>query len=106
MVSLSWIRKRRQCSSGSASRSCWIVQDEVGTVRRELLDHVIVIAEKHLQRLLREYVEYYNSERVHTRLRDSPEGRAIEARPSPNAKVLGLPRVGGLHHRYVWQEAA
>ena len=78
----------------------------IGTVRRELLDPVIVIDEKHLRRLLREYVEYYNGERVHTRLRDSPSGRPIEYRPSPRAQVVGLPRVGGLHHRYAWREAA
>jgi transposase InsO family protein len=78
----------------------------VGSVRRELLDHVIVFDEKHLQRLLRAYVAYYNSERVHTSLGDSPDGRRIENRPSPDAEVIGLPLMGGLHHRYVWREAA
>ena len=52
------------------------------------------------------HVAYYNAERVHTHLGDSPEGRPIEPRPSPAASVVGLPRVGGLHHRYVWAEAA
>jgi len=46
---------------------CW-----VGSVRRELLDHVIVFDEAHLHRLLREYFGYYNADRVHTRLSDSP----------------------------------
>ena len=41
----------------------------VGTVRRELLDHVVVLGEDHLRRLLREYIEYYNTERVHTSCR-------------------------------------
>ena len=59
-----------------------------------------------LQRLLCEYVAYYNADRVHTQLRDSPAGREVEARPSPTAQVVGLPRVGGLHHRYVWREVA
>jgi hypothetical protein len=71
-----------------------------------LLDHVIVFNERHLRRLLNEYVAYYNADRVHTQLRDSPAGRSTEHRPSPNARVVGLPRVGGLHHRYVWREAA
>ena len=44
---------------------------------------------------------YYNAERVRTQLRDSPVNR-----PSPDAQVIGLARVGGLHHRYVWREAA
>jgi transposase InsO family protein len=78
----------------------------VGTVRRELLDHVVVLGEDHLRRLLREYVEYYNTERVHTSLGDAPEGRAAQEQPSKWAKVMGLPRVGGLHHRYAWVEAA
>ncbi len=78
----------------------------MGSVRRELLDHVIVWDERHLQRLLREYVAYYNADRVHTQLRDSPAGRSTEHRPSLNARVVGLPRVGGLHHRYTWSEAA
>jgi hypothetical protein len=56
--------------------------------------------------LLREYVDYYNRERVHTSLGDAPEGRGVEGRPSEPAKVIGLPRVGGLHHRYAWAEAA
>ena len=52
----------------------------MGTVRRELLDHVIVINERQLQRLLLDYVAYYNEERMHTRLRDSPTGRAVQGR--------------------------
>jgi hypothetical protein len=46
----------------------------VGTCRRELLDHVIVLGERHLKRLLGDYVAYYNAERVHTCLEDSPMG--------------------------------
>jgi hypothetical protein len=44
---------------------------------------VIVFNEEHLRRLLRDYVDYYNSERVHTGLRDAPNHRPVEARPSP-----------------------
>ena len=43
----------------------------VGSARRELLDHVIILNEKHLQRLIRSYVDYYNADRVHTTLQDS-----------------------------------
>jgi len=78
----------------------------VGSARREMLDHVIVFDEQHLRRLLGDYVDYYNAERVHTQLRDSPAGRPTENRPSPDAHILSLPRVGGLHHRYTWREAA
>jgi putative transposase len=78
----------------------------VGSVRRELLDHVVVLNEDHLRRLLREYVDYYNNERVHTSIGDAPTGRPVESRPSDRATVTGFPRVGGLHHRYAWREAA
>jgi len=78
----------------------------VGTVRRELLDHVVVLGEDHLRRLLREYVAYYNAERVHTSIGDSPAGRSSEAKPWGGAKIIRLPRVGGLHGRYTWREAA
>ena len=84
-------------------RSPWqngIAERWVGSVRRELLDHVVVLNEGHLRRLLREYVNYYNADRVHTELRDSPKGRAAECRPSSKADIVGIPKVGGLHHRY------
>jgi putative transposase len=78
----------------------------VGTVRRELLDHVVVLSEDHLRRLLREYVAYYNAERVHTSIADSPAGRMSETEPPGAARVIRLPRVGGLHGRYTWRAAA
>jgi hypothetical protein len=93
----------------TAFRSPWqngVAEHWMGSCKREVIDHVIVFNENHLRRLLREYVNYYNAERVHTVIRDAPEARAIEERPSPGADVVGLPRVGGLHHRYAWQEAA
>ena len=78
----------------------------VGTVRRELLDHVVVLNEDHLRRLLRQYVEYYNTDRVHTSIGDSPAARASEPKPSAKAAIIRLPRVGGLHARYTWRDAA
>jgi hypothetical protein len=78
----------------------------VGTVRRELLDHVVVLSDDHLKRLLREYVAYYNAERLHTSIIDAPAGRPSEIKPSGAATVVRLPRVGGLHSRYTWRDAA
>ena len=78
----------------------------VGTVRRELLDHVVVLSEDHLRRLLREYIEYYNAERVHTSISDAPAGRTPETKPSESARLVRLHRVGGLHGRYTWRKAA
>ena len=93
----------------TAYRSPWqngTAERWVGSCKREILDHVIVFNQDQLRRLLRDYISYYNAERIHTRLRDSPAGRGVETRPSSQAKVIGLPRVGGLHHRYSWQDAA
>jgi putative transposase len=92
-----------------AFQSPWqngVAERWVGSCKREIIDHVIVFNEYHLRQLLRDYVSYYNAERVHTGLQDSPEGRSVESRPSSVAKVVGLPRIGGLHHRYVWKAAA
>jgi putative transposase len=93
----------------TAFRSPWqngTAERVVGSVRRELLDHVVVLNEDHLRRLLREYVDYYNAARVHTSISDSPVGRPVESRPSSGARVVGLSRLGGLHHRYRWRKAA
>jgi transposase InsO family protein len=96
-------------SKRTAYRSPWqngTAERWIGSCKRELIDHVIVLNEEHLRRLLRDYVHYYNTDRVHTSLQDAPHGRELEARPSPDANIVGLLRVGGLHHRYVWKEAA
>ena len=77
------------------------------SVRRELLDHVVVLGENHLRRLLSGYIRYYHEDRCHLALeKDTPNRREVTPRPSPTAKVVGLPRVGGIHHRYQWQDAA
>ena len=58
-------------------------------------------------RLLREYVAYYNADRCHLTLgKDAPEPRPVQHRSSYAARVIALPRVGGLHHRYEWRDAA
>ena len=79
----------------------------VGSVRRDLLDHVIVLNERHLRRLVRSYVEYYLKDRTHLSLaKDAPAGRPVTPKPSAEASVVAVPRIGGLHHRYEWQIAA
>jgi transposase InsO family protein len=80
----------------TAYRSPWqngTAERWVGSCKREIIDHVIVLNEDQLRRLLRDYVSYYNTERVHTRLQDAPEGREVEVRSALGAKVVGLPRV-------------
>ncbi|HUU00503.1 MAG TPA: integrase core domain-containing protein, partial [Myxococcota bacterium] len=79
----------------------------LGSIRRELLDHVIVYGEGHLRMLLRKYIDYYNADRCHLALgKDPPKTREVMPRPSETATVVSLPRVGGIHHRYEWRNAA
>jgi putative transposase len=86
----------------TAPRSPWqnpYVERLIGTLRRECLDHVIVLHETHLCRLLRDYLVYYHSARTHLSLdKDAPEPRPVERRDQ--GRVVETPLVGGLHHRY------
>ena len=71
----------------------------IGSIRRECLDHFIVVNEKHLLKILDEYVEYYNNCRTHLSLnKNSPMPRELE-KPE-QGKVTAIPKVGGLHHLY------
>ena len=88
----------------TAFRSPWqngVAERWIGSVRRDLLDHVIILNEQHLRRLLKEYVRYYHEDRTHLGLgKDTPSGRVAVSAPSSGHKVISLPRLGGLHHRY------
>ncbi len=70
----------------------------VGSCRRELLDHVIALNERHLKRPLSEYVSYYHDDRTHLGLsKQTPAGRM---RSAAQGRVISQERLGGLHHRY------
>jgi hypothetical protein len=76
----------------------------IGSIRRECLNHVLVLDERHLRRTLARYFSYYHQARTHLALdKDAPDIRPI-ALPAAG-KVVQLPEVGGLHHRYVRQAA-
>ncbi len=78
-----------------------------GSIRRECTDHVILFGESHLRRILRSYFAYYNEDRTYLGLKkDTPMNRPTSSRASPKSRLLELPRVGGLHYRYEWSEAA
>jgi putative transposase len=91
----------------TAPRSPWqngYCERVIGTIRRECLDHVIVFSEKHLRRVLKEYVAYYHGSRTHLGLeKDAPTPRAVQARDA--GPVTSKPVLGGLHHHY-YREAA
>ena len=72
----------------------------IGSCRRELLDHVIPLDERHLRRPIREYVRYYHLDRTHDGPgKDTPDRRSIGHNPGDGAKVISFPRVCGLHYR-------
>ena len=85
-----------------APRSPWqtpYVERAIGSVRRECLNHVIVFSDDHLRRILESYLAYYHGARTHLSLdRNAPEPRRVESRPE--GRVVAIPHVGGLHHRY------
>jgi hypothetical protein len=82
----------------------------VPTARFQVLYCLFVIEhihEQHLRRLVGDFVAYYHLDRIHDGLaKDAPNRRAVENQPSSEAKVISSPRLGGLHHRYGWQQAA
>ena len=86
----------------TAPRSPWqspYVERLIGSIRRELLDHVIVLGERHLMQLLKSYITYHHDARFHQSLSgNSPNPREVE--PPERGKVVAEPMVGGLHHRY------
>jgi putative transposase len=86
----------------SAPRSPWqraYVERLIGSIRRECLDHVVVFNETSLRRTLSAYCGYYHNWRTHLSLgKDAPEARRVQF--FTEGKVVEMPAVGGLHHRY------
>jgi hypothetical protein len=84
----------------TAPRSPWqnaYVERVIGSIRRECLDHVVVFNERHLRRVLSSYVVYYHRSRTHLSLdNDCPDSRPVQR----CGRVVALPQVAGLHHRY------
>src|SRR4029077_9662869 len=73
------------------------VERLIGSIRRECIDHVMVLGEGHLRRIMSLYASYYNQARTHLALgKDAPTGRSVE----PFGRIIAEPVVGGLHHRY------
>jgi putative transposase len=91
----------------TAPRSPWqnpYVERLIGTLRRECLDHVVVVNEAHLHRLLHAYLAYYHGARTHLSLaKDAPDPRPVER--LDQGRIVETPMVGGLHHRYTRQAA-
>jgi putative transposase len=82
-------------------RSPWqngVAERWVGSCRRDLLNHVIAVDERHLKRLLSDYVRYYHDDRTHCGLKkETPGGRS---RSLPHGPIITRPRLDGLRHGY------
>ena len=85
-------------------RSPWqngVAERWVGNCRRDLLDHVIVVNKRHLKRLMNEYVRYYHNDRTNLAIaKETPAGREAVNGSRTGSRVLAMPKLGGLHHRY------
>jgi putative transposase len=85
-------------------RSPWqngVAERWVGNCRRDLLDHVIVVNERHLKRLLNEYIRYYHEDRTHLALdKQTPTSRVPAKNGGVGSRILSTSKLGGLHHRY------
>jgi transposase InsO family protein len=86
----------------SAPHSPWqraSVERVIGTIRRECLDHVIVFQPASLSRHLHRFLEYFHQSRCHLSLeKDPPEPRPVQQ--PEQGRIIRVPQVGGLHHRY------
>ncbi len=86
----------------SAPRSPWqnaYVERLIGSIRHECLDHVMIFSAQGLRRILNSYFEYYEKSRTHLGLaKDAPIPRPVQ--PPSMGRVIEIPQVGGLHHRY------
>jgi transposase InsO family protein len=85
----------------TAARSPWQnghVERLIGSIRRECTDHMVVLSEAHLRRILRSYATYYNQVRTHLSLsKDAPVARSVQR----TGQITALSLLGGIHHQYV-----
>ena len=91
----------------TAFRSPWqnpFAERWIGGLRRDCLDHLIAVNERQLRRVINSYIRYFHADRTHLGLeKDTPISRVIE--PANDAKIVALPRFGGLHHHYSREQA-
>src|SRR2546426_5439194 len=100
---VSAVRDMGRQPTRTAFRSPWqngVAERWVGSCRRDLLDHVIILNERHLKRLMSAYVRYYHEDRTHLGLaKDTPADRLSADHPAMGSAIRSFPRLDGLHHR-------
>ena len=95
----SWLGIREVLTAPQSPWQNAYVERLIGSIRRECLDHVIVLNETGLRRVLKSYLDYYERSRTHLSLgKDAPLERDIQ--PQWTGPIVAIPQVGGLHHRY------
>jgi putative transposase len=96
---VSWLGIRQVLTAPQSPWQNAYVERLIGSIRRECLDHVIVFNEIGLRRILKLYFEYYERSRTHLSLdKDAPLSRPVQ--PVATGRIVEIPQVGGLHHRY------
>ena len=78
------------------------VERFIGSVRRACLDPLVLLGEKHLVRVVNAYVQYFNNARPHQGIHQQIPANPVLPLPPPTGKIMSIPILGGLHHRYEW----
>ena len=96
-----WLRAMGIRDRPTAPRSPWqnaYTERLIGSIRREVLDHIVVLGERHLRHVLLSYMTYYNEARTHLSLdKDAPIPREVQGVD----RIFAKRHLGGLHHQYV-----
>jgi putative transposase len=85
-----------------APRANAVVERFIGSVRRECLDHLLILGEQHLARVIKAYVHYFNKARPHQGINQQLPVTPLSTSPALATHVIRLPVLGGLHHDYQW----
>jgi Integrase core domain len=89
---------RSSIPSRSFDRRPCAAERLIGSIRRECVDHIVVLGETHLRRVLKSYARYYNGTRTHRSLdKDAPISRAVQR----DGSIMSHALLGGLHHHYI-----
>jgi hypothetical protein len=84
-----------------------VSERRIGSCRRELFDHLVLLDDIHPRCAILDYVSYYHADRIHDSLEKyTPAKRPVSAKPDQSAQLVSFPRLGGLHHRYDWRQTA
>jgi transposase InsO family protein len=104
MATASNVRYRGNPYTACSAQSNAVFERFIGSVRRELLDHILILSERHLRRTIATYVRYFNHGRPHQGINGQIPIPASAPPPiiPPLSQLRRIPILGGLHHDYQW----